>query len=190
MAKGSRRPLTTSRSERLLSSYATTAAGHHPSGGASELHEEDVWSTLHDGYDHHHDRSAWNTRARGNRDRELGGLSLAFDESFRGQNDRAAVASGGQSQRRSIATSAPMNVPDWGKILRVSSMGSLHEMSDDNGDDDSEEMVPPHEYLAREYARNRKMEGASMVEGVGRTLKGRDMRRVRDAVWSQTGFYG
>jgi hypothetical protein len=29
-----------------------------------------------------------------------------------------------------------------------------------------------------------------VVEGVGRTLKGRDMSRVRDAVWSQTGFYG
>ncbi|KAF8044977.1 hypothetical protein N665_5873s0001 [Sinapis alba] len=27
-------------------------------------------------------------------------------------------------------------------------------------------------------------------DGVWRTLKGRDMRRVRDAVWSQTGFDG
>ncbi|CAN0912596.1 hypothetical protein LINGRAPRIM_LOCUS584 [Linum grandiflorum] len=63
----------------------------------------------------------------------------------------------------------------------------MNEISDG---DDSEEMVPPHEYLARAYARSRKMEGALVVEGVGRTLKGRDMRRVRDAVWSQTGFYG
>jgi len=29
-----------------------------------------------------------------------------------------------------------------------------------------------------------------VVEGAGRTLKGRDMSRVRDAVWSRTGFDG
>jgi hypothetical protein len=29
---------------------------------------------------------------------------------------------------------------------------------------------------------------SSMLEGVGRTLKGRDLRRVRDAVLRQTGF--
>jgi hypothetical protein len=39
-------------------------------------------------------------------------------------------------------------------------------------------------YLARQQAR------ASVVEGAGRTLKGRDMSRVRDAVWSRTGFDG
>ncbi|CAI0407204.1 unnamed protein product [Linum tenue] len=60
----------------------------------------------------------------------------------------------------------------------------------DHDDDDSDGMVPPHEYLAREYARGRKSGGASVFEGVGRTLKGRDLRRVRDAVWSQTGFDG
>ncbi|URD85758.1 hypothetical protein MUK42_27986 [Musa troglodytarum] len=30
----------------------------------------------------------------------------------------------------------------------------------------------------------------SVFEGVGRTLKGRDMSRLRDTVWSQTGFFG
>jgi hypothetical protein len=88
-----------------------------------------------------------------------------------------------------MATSAPVNVPDWSKIYRVNSVESLHD-SDDGFDDQETEMVPPHEYLAREYARSRKTGGASVVEGVGRTLKGRDMRRVRDAVWSQTGFDG
>jgi hypothetical protein len=29
---------------------------------------------------------------------------------------------------------------------------------------------------------------SSMLEGVGRTLKGRDLHRVRDAVLRQTGF--
>ncbi|KAE8696748.1 hypothetical protein F3Y22_tig00110647pilonHSYRG00146 [Hibiscus syriacus] len=57
--------------------------------------------------------------------------------------------------------------------------------SDDWLDDDDSEMVPPHEYLACEYAWSKKSSGASVFEGVGRTLKGRDMSRIRDAVWSQ-----
>ncbi|CAN1222477.1 hypothetical protein LINGRAPRIM_LOCUS584 [Linum grandiflorum] len=124
------------------------------------------------------------TGCRAARGSDVGGLSLAFGESFR---DHERATAGGQPQRRNVVASAPVNVPDWGKILRVRSAESMNEISDG---DDSEEMVPPHEYLARAYARSRKMEGALVVEGVGRTLKGRDMRRVRDAVWSQTGFYG
>ena len=68
---------------------------------------------------------------------------------------------------------------------------SMHEVEDDQRyEEEEEEMVPPHEYLAREYARSRNSAANSVFEGVGRTLKGRDMRRVRDAVWSQTGFDG
>ncbi|EER94255.1 uncharacterized protein LOC8075873 [Sorghum bicolor] len=67
-----------------------------------------------------------------------------------------------------------------------------------DGDDDDEElfhgdaaMLPPHEMVARAsagagYASPGKP--SSMLEGVGRTLKGRDLRRVRDAVLRQTGF--
>ncbi|CAI0407200.1 unnamed protein product [Linum tenue] len=218
MAKGNRR-LTTSRSERLLGAYGGGgySNGHH---AEPELREEDVWSTLHGSDDGtRFDRenvslSEWSSRAgsesngastsistrrRAPRTTE-GGLSLAFDDSsdspssttaarivhqFRGQE----MAGAGESPRRQVASSAPVNVPDWSKILRIDSVESLHEMSN-GGDDDSDGMVPPHEYLAREYARGRKSGGASVFEGVGRTLKGRDLRRVRDAVWSQTGFDG
>jgi hypothetical protein len=54
------------------------------------------------------------------------------------------------------------------------------EESDDNEDD---EMVPPHVVAARRHARS-----SSVLEGAGRTLKGRDLRRVRNAVLRQTGF--
>ncbi|CAN0912597.1 hypothetical protein LINGRAPRIM_LOCUS584 [Linum grandiflorum] len=172
MAKGSRRPLTTSRSERLLTSYTTAgySTAAHPTDVTSELREEDVWFTLHHDAGYDHDRNSWD---------------VSMDTGCRAARERATA--GGQPQRRNVVASAPVNVPDWGKILRVRSAESMNEISDG---DDSEEMVPPHEYLARAYARSRKMEGALVVEGVGRTLKGRDMRRVRDAVWSQTGFYG
>jgi hypothetical protein len=44
-------------------------------------------------------------------------------------------------------------------------------------------MVPPHVVAPRRHALS-----SSMLEGAGRTLKGRDLRRVRNAVLRQTGF--
>ena len=73
------------------------------------------------------------------------------------------------------------------RIMRVESAGSLHAFHDGESEGEEEGWVPPHEYLARSA---RSMSTRSVVEGAGRTLKGRDMRRVRDAVWSQTGFFG
>lgn len=57
--------------------------------------------------------------------------------------------------------------------------------TDDKDEDD--ERLPPHELLAREYARSHRTT-FSVCEGLGRTLKGRDLSRVRNAVWSQMGF--
>ncbi|KAF9587262.1 hypothetical protein IFM89_039509 [Coptis chinensis] len=46
-----------------------------------------------------------------------------------------------------------------------------------------EEMLPPHEIVARSQCTT-----FSVFEGLGRTLKGRDLRRVRNAVWQKTVF--
>lgn len=51
------------------------------------------------------------------------------------------------------------------------------------GGDDAEAMVPPHEIVARRAAAH-----SSVLEGAGRTLKGRDLHRVRNAVLRRTGF--
>uniref|UniRef100_A0ACD5YHV9 Uncharacterized protein n=1 Tax=Avena sativa TaxID=4498 RepID=A0ACD5YHV9_AVESA len=51
------------------------------------------------------------------------------------------------------------------------------------GGDDGDAMVPPHEIVARRAAAHN-----SVLEGAGRTLKGRDLRRVRNAVLRRTGF--
>uniref|UniRef100_A0A803NZM5 Senescence regulator n=1 Tax=Cannabis sativa TaxID=3483 RepID=A0A803NZM5_CANSA len=215
MAKG--RKLTTSRSERFLGSNAYSYGHSQGSSGtdSSELGEDDVWSMVETSTDHmvdHHSNGDWNPseasvsataeamatmsiRSR-RRIQPEGGLSLAFDSSkttttssrilhqFRG-ND--SVSSSPRDHQ--LATSLPVNVPDWSKILRVDSVDSLHEL-DDGVEEYESEMVPPHEYLAREYAYSRKPAATSVFEGVGRTLKGRDMSRVRDAVWRQTGFDG
>lgn len=56
------------------------------------------------------------------------------------------------------------------------------------GDVDSDDdMAPPHEYLARRLARTQ-ITSHSMCEGVGRTLKGRDLRKMRDHILTKTGF--
>ncbi|KAL7130953.1 hypothetical protein ABFS83_13G166800 [Erythranthe nasuta] len=65
--------------------------------------------------------------------------------------------------------------------------------SDDDGNDDdsweSEEeddgggnMIPPHEWIANRVC------SFSVCEGAGRTLKGRDLSRVRNDVLTKTGF--
>jgi hypothetical protein len=93
--------------------------------------------------------------------------------------------------------SAPVNVPDWTKILGSEKKSQVPAWADEWGaagldDDDAaaaggEEKLPPHELLAREYA-NSQATTFSVFEGAGRTLKGRDLSRVRNAVLRQTGF--
>lgn len=66
--------------------------------------------------------------------------------------------------------------------------GSFDKGSDKLGffyedDEREEEMLPPHEIVARSQIAT-----FSVFEGLGRTLKGRDLRRVRNAVWQKTGF--
>lgn len=86
--------------------------------------------------------------------------------------------------------SLPMNIPDWPKILKGDYKEHRKWESDDDEDagDENEGVdhgirVPPHEYLAR-------TRGASLSvhEGIGRTLKGRDLRSVRNAIWKKVGF--
>ncbi|KAE9593119.1 putative senescence regulator S40 [Lupinus albus] len=64
-----------------------------------------------------------------------------------------------------------------------------HREFDEHSDEEEqeEEMLPPHEIVARNSAQS-PMLACSVLEGAGRTLKGRDLRRVRNAVWRQIGF--
>ncbi|PIN26695.1 hypothetical protein CDL12_00541 [Handroanthus impetiginosus] len=104
--------------------------------------------------------------------------------------------------------SAPVNIPDWSKICGTSSSKNstswlyLDSDGDRNGHWESEDeyeeeedgdrngdgdVIPPHEYTAKKLARSQTW-SFSVYEGAGRTLKGRDLRRVRNAVLSKTGF--
>lgn len=50
-----------------------------------------------------------------------------------------------------------------------------------------EKRVPPHELIAKRLARAQ-ISSFSVFEGAGRTLKGRDLSKVRNAVLTKTGF--
>ncbi|KAL3849451.1 hypothetical protein ACJIZ3_011333 [Penstemon smallii] len=54
---------------------------------------------------------------------------------------------------------------------------------DEEYSDDKVNRIPPHEFLART-----RIASFSVHEGIGRTLKGRDLSRVRNAIWQKTGF--
>ncbi|KAL0693794.1 hypothetical protein Bca4012_060974 [Brassica carinata] len=203
MARGRNPTTTMNRSDRYLGSYSY-GDSYGDSHGISltdelELAEEDIWSpaVIHNA-ETEDSYGGWNVRADSMKNGRVGGLSMTFKSSSNApssspmlvQQIHGGVGEGGKVLR-SLASSAPVNVPDWSKIYRVNLVESTHELDDD--DEEEPGMMPPHEYLAKSQARrSRKMggSGASLFEGVGRTLKGRELRRVRDAIWSQTGFYG
>ena len=83
---------------------------------------------------------------------------------------------------RRFHQSAPMNIP----VLSKARSSSLAQ-ADDEDDEAEDEMLPPHEIVERGSRRSPKTT-SSVLEGVGRTLKGRDLRQVRNAVWRKTGF--
>lgn len=200
MARG-RNPTAMNRSDRYLGSYSYGDSQGTSLNDELELAEEDIWSpaVYHNTETEDSYGGGWNLRASSLKSGRVGGLSLTFKSSSNApssspmlvQQIHGGVGEGGKMMQ-SLASSAPVNVPDWSKIYRVNLVESTHELDDDDEEEESG-VMPPHEYLAKSQARrSRKMggSGASLLEGVGRTLKGRELRRVRDAIWSQTGFYG
>ncbi|XP_057526197.1 protein S40-4-like [Amaranthus tricolor] len=87
--------------------------------------------------------------------------------------------------------SAPVNVPVWPSRFndgRMSKNGfGFGSIDEDDGDDllYDGKMVPPHEIVAQSYKNTMSF---SVMEGAGRTLKGRDLTTVRNAVFQKTGF--
>ncbi|KAJ4769657.1 hypothetical protein LUZ62_053914 [Rhynchospora pubera] len=91
---------------------------------------------------------------------------------------------------KTMRQSAPVNIPDWSKIYQnKNSTHACDDVRDEDlvEDEGSEERVPPHEWLAKKMARSN-ISSFSVCEGAGRTLKGRDLSRVRHAVLTKTGF--
>ncbi|XP_045824722.1 uncharacterized protein LOC123917130 [Trifolium pratense] len=121
-------------------------------------------------------------------------------------------------ETKNFQQSLPVNIPDWSKIYgnnkvnktiknvsRYNDYGyyegdeevvddvlNHHGSEDDEEDydDDDDEFntrLPPHEIISRRFARSQ-ISSFSVFEGVGRTLKGRDLSKVRNSVLIKTGF--
>ncbi|XP_047324443.1 uncharacterized protein LOC124927974 [Impatiens glandulifera] len=89
-------------------------------------------------------------------------------------------------QRRSKvavrSASVPVDVPEWSKRRSVDVDVDVDLFGDGV-------VVPPHVLVARELDNNKATAVAySVYEGLGRTLKGRDLSKVRNAIWEITGF--
>ncbi|XP_010540155.1 PREDICTED: uncharacterized protein LOC104814005 [Tarenaya hassleriana] len=91
--------------------------------------------------------------------------------------------------------SAPVSVPDWSRIHTIKPKKAAKTHDDDDGDDGDDyddggggggsESVLPEEYF---MGRIRSSPSLSVMEGAGRTLKGKDLSKVRNAVLKKTGF--
>lgn len=97
-------------------------------------------------------------------------------------------ASSSSARNPVMPQSAPLNIPHWSRLESRNHETRLRAHHDDDETEDEDEgRLPPHEFIAREYARSQKT-SSSVLEGAGRTLKGRDLSRVRNAVLTYTGF--
>ncbi|WVZ88401.1 hypothetical protein U9M48_034927 [Paspalum notatum var. saurae] len=115
----------------------------------------------------------------------LGLLAALPDDE--GKKKKRAAGAGGRSAARpvpeaaalaaAVARSAPVRIPSEPAAARRGRWAGS------GGEDAGEAVVPPHEIVARRAAAH-----SSVLEGAGRTLKGRDLRRVRNAVLRRTGF--
>ncbi|MED6112616.1 hypothetical protein PIB30_063216 [Stylosanthes scabra] len=103
-----------------------------------------------------------------------------------GENYFTQSVPGGGSGGRKFQQSAPVKVP-VGVAKARKNAGDLADVDDLDVDKD-DEMLPPHEIVARSSGALPNAKSFSVLEGVGRTLKGRDLRQVRNAIWRKTGF--
>ncbi|KAL3518383.1 hypothetical protein ACH5RR_020972 [Cinchona calisaya] len=159
-------------------SYFSRAANYRfldtPAGITSdamfELDESDVWCT-----------------ARSGVSSEFRKPAVSSSRKHSSSTSSATAAAAANIVVGATAASLPVNVPDWPKILKDEYQENRRRDSGDDHDFDAEDgggkWIPPHEFLART-----RMASFSVHEGIGRTLKGRDLSRVRNAIWEKTGF--
>ncbi|ESW14282.1 hypothetical protein PHAVU_008G268000 [Phaseolus vulgaris] len=125
----------------------------------------------------------------------------------RSSNSGSNSSANSSNEAKVLQQSAPVKIPDWSKIYTSNppknsasrfdadcdgegdGVGNYSGDSDEDGEenDEPDSKLPPHEFIARRLARSQ-ISSFSVLEGAGRTLKGRDLSKVRNAVLSKTGF--
>ncbi|WOL10405.1 hypothetical protein Cni_G19160 [Canna indica] len=152
-----------------------------------DFEEEEVWDAVAEGREEASPKAA--AARRGNKLPGAAGARL---------NTILRKSAGPESSGRARRQTAPVSIPDWSKIYKrgqgsgasgavCGEEGGGNESDDDDEDEDDDDRAPPHEWLAKKMARTQ-ISSPSVCEGAGRTLKGRDLSKVRNAVLTKTGF--
>lgn len=166
-----------------------------------DFEEEDVWAVLRE-------RTEGNSNSMADKSKES---SVSVPRQFPSAARMIPIVTSSSScsdssshEPKIVQQSAPVNIQNWSQISgekskMVSKNASWLDDDDDDDDgghvndgEDSDEgennyKLPPHEVVARRLARSQ-ISSFSVFEGVGRTLKGRDLSKVRNAVLTKTGF--
>ncbi|XP_043702291.1 uncharacterized protein LOC122652573 [Telopea speciosissima] len=102
-------------------------------------------------------------------------------------NNNSAAAKKKKSKRSNSSHSLPVTIPCNLNQRSTNNNSSLHYSDSNESDDefDDAEMVPPHLMVA---GRLTDQMAFSVCTGNGRTLKGRDLSRVRNSILRMTGF--
>lgn len=183
--------LTGSGSDRLLGLFS---ARDPASAGGLELNEDDIFGS-----------QSPNSPAARNPDlsrRVISGRNLGILAALPDRNHNPSLTPKlSISCSSSAITIPPPAKKEKGKVYYSSAPVSIPAVNlrskgfDLNGggwdaDDDEMMTMPPHEIVARRESRESSPMATtfSVLEGKGRTLKGRDLRRVRNAVFRTTGF--
>lgn len=176
--------------------YRRGSSGWSSMIGIEELQETDVWSVYNGRNDF--DSKSLKSKSKGGSSSSLTSRTNSISSAAR-MIPRHSTTNPDTESRIPRRQSAPVKVPDWSKIYGKSNRSSQnsafldygndygHDYDDDNDGDDDVGMMPPHEWIAQKYARSQ-ISSFSVCEGAGRTLKGRDLSRVRNAVLTKTGF--
>ncbi|MBA0606667.1 hypothetical protein Gotri_022218 [Gossypium trilobum] len=192
-------------------SYSRQGSGVWRSLRDGDFEEEDVWAVLKERKDSTNKLGQQSIESSVPVRRHLPSAARMIPGTFSTINNSSNIGSSSSSSSHEAngvkQQSAPVNIPDWSNISRNKSKkgpnGLWHDHddgdgdgvlvgfadSDDDDDDDDEynSKLPPHEFLAKRLARSQ-ISSFSVFEGVGRKLKGRDLRKVRNAVLTKTGF--
>lgn len=162
-----------------------------------EFNEEDIWGNSIDpetkqvGFQENGCNGVALCRSMGNE-----GNSNNIRRSVKIPRKESCHEENSRRRRARYRSSAPVNIPDWSQMVWKDKTAENYWKShgvDDSSDDEEDndvkdfERIPPHELIARQLAQ-RYVTSFSVYEGVGKALKGRDLCRVRNAVWMRTGF--
>ncbi|XP_058001337.1 protein S40-5 isoform X1 [Hevea brasiliensis] len=178
-----------------------------------DFEEEDVWDVLRETKDANSNYGK-STESSFSVPRSLPSAARMIPRTT--SSGSSSSSNNSSHETKVVPQSAPVNIPDWSKFCKrktkkasknASSLhyedydedhesdgdsynGVVNEDNDDeyeNKDSDYYFKLPPHELIARRLARSQ-ISSFSVFEGVGRTLKGRDLSKVRNAVLTRTGF--